>query len=79
LDVPGAETAECGEGKSDLDEERRVEDREEVGAGGRGQEREREAVVGGRGKDPVGDEEVEVDVEIDQVAEALPSRPDRSR
>jgi hypothetical protein len=25
LDVPGAETAECGEGKSDLDEERRVE------------------------------------------------------
>jgi len=41
------------------------EDREEVGAGGRGQEREREAVAG-RGEDPVGDEEVEVDVEIDQ-------------
>jgi hypothetical protein len=32
-----------------------LEDREEVGAGGRGQEREREGVVGGRGEDAVGD------------------------
>jgi len=48
-----------------------IEDREEVGAGGRGQEREREAVVGGRGEDAVRDEEVEVDVEIDQAAKAL--------
>jgi hypothetical protein len=48
-----------------------IEDREEVGAGGRGQEREREAVVGGRGEDAVGDEEVEVNVEIDQAAETL--------
>ena len=47
-----------------------IEDREEVGAGGRGQEREREAVVGGRGEDAVGDEEVEVDVEVDQAARA---------
>ena len=47
-----------------------IEDREEVGAGRRGQAREREAVVGSRSEDAVGDEEVEVDVEIDQAAEA---------
>jgi hypothetical protein len=47
-----------------------IEDRQQVAAGGRGEQRERQAVAG-LDKHAIGDQEVEVNVQIDQTAEAL--------
>jgi len=47
-----------------------IEDREQVCAGWRGKQRERQAVAG-PGKHAIGDEQVEVDVHIDQATEPL--------